>query len=401
MLDIFVARQPIYDRNLAVFAYELLFRRADAASAEFTDGDHATSEVILNAFTVIGLNELVGEVPAFINMTRNLLVREGGIPFPVDRVVLEVLEDIEPDAQLVSALRELSRQGYRISLDDFVFDEARLPLVELVDIVKVEIRALTPAQIEEHVERLRPYGVKLLAEKIETQAEYELCHRLGFDYFQGYFLSHPRVMRGSSISTNRLPALRLLAELHEVDVDIEKLQQLIGEDVTLSYKLLRYLNSAMFALPRRIDSIRQAVIYLGVRELRTWASLLVLASVSDKPAELMVTLMVRAKMCESLARRLRLNDASNCFTLGLFSGLDSLMDAPLETILANLPLSEDMEAALLRHEGPSGRVLECAMRYEEGDWDRILALDIPRQAAIDAYLEAVHWADEAQLSWRE
>jgi EAL and modified HD-GYP domain-containing signal transduction protein len=399
MHDVFVARQPIFDRQLKVYAYELLFRRADAQHANVIDGDQATSQVILNAFTVIGLDELVGPHLAFINMTRGFLLQDRRVPFPVDRVVLEVLESIEPDAEVVLALQDLSRQGYKLSLDDFIFNEALLPLVELADIIKVDVMALTPAQIRRHVEQLRPYKVQLLAEKVETRAQYELCHQLGFDYFQGYFLERPNVVRGTSIPTNRLPTLNLLAALHRPDVEVAELERIISQDVSLSYKLLRYLNSPLFALRRRIESIRQALIFIGANELRTWATLMALSTASDKPQELMSQLMVRGKMCELLARKLKLKTPANCFTIGLFSGLDSLLDAPLETILASLPLSDEVTAALLRHEGDGGRLLECVLSYEHGEWDRLAQTKLPAEVVIEAYLEALHWGNELRASW--
>lgn len=394
MHDVFVARQPIFDRELEIYGYELLFRHADAAQANVIDGDSATSQVILNAFTVIGLDELVGPHKAFINMTRAFLTRERQIPFPVERIVLEVLEGTEPDNELLLALQRLKRQGYPLSLDDFVFDERLLPLVELADIVKVEVSALTPAEVADHVERLRPYRVKLLAEKVETREEFEHCHELGFDYFQGYFLERPDVVRGTSLATGRLQVLQLLSALHRPGVEVEELERHIAQDVTLSYKLLRYLNSAFFSLPKRVECIHQAIVYLGLDELRAWASLLVLATASDKPAALMATLMVRAKMCELLARSLGRKPAANYFTVGLFSGLDALLDAPLEEIVAKLPLSAEASAALLRREGDTGRLLECAISYEHGDWRRIEALGVPADEVIAAYLEALHWSNE-------
>lgn len=400
MHDVFVARQPIFDRDLKVFAYELLFRRADVGFAEVIDGDRATSEVILNAFTVIGLDELVGTLPAFINMTRTFLLQEQKVVLPPERVVLEVLEDCEPDEALVLALQEWSRQGYRISLDDFVFHESRLPLVELADIVKVEIAALTPAQITEHVRRLRPYKVRLLAEKVETQAQFEHCHRLGFDFFQGYFLERPNVLRGASIPTSRIPTLSLLAALHRPDVRVDELEDIISRDVSLSYKLLRYLNSPLFPIKRPIESIRQALIYLGWQELRAWASLLVLSAVPGKPQELMITLMVRAKMCELLAERLRLRDPKAYFIIGLFSGLDALMDAPLPQILERVSLGEEMAAALLRREGDGGRIIDCVLSYEHADWERILKIQIPADVVIESYLTALQWAKQAQAEQR-
>ena len=399
MHDVFVARQPIFDRDLRVYGYELLFRHADSQLANVVDGDRATSDVILNAFTVIGLDELIGDNQAFINMTRGFLLDGGRVPFPVDRVVLEVLEGTEPDAELVLALQDLSRRGYKISLDDFIFEESLLPLVQIADIVKVEIMALSPEQIREHVRQLRPYDVKLLAEKVETREQFDLCHDLGFDYFQGYFLERPHIVRGTSIATNRLPILKLLAALHRPDVEIADLDCIISEDVSLSYKLLRYLNSPLFPIQRPIGSIRQAIAYIGINELRIWASLLALSSASHKPQELLVTLMVRGKMCELLARRLELAGPTNYFTIGLFSGLDSLLDAPLEEILGTLPLSEEVSSALLHHDGSGGHVLDCVLSYERGEWERIDRMRIPSEDVIDAYLEAIHWGNKVRAGW--
>ncbi len=399
MHEIFIARQPIFDRELNLFAYELLFRHADAAAAAVIDGDRATSEVILNAFTVIGLDELVGNNKAFLNFTRSFLINKHRLPFPRDRVVLEMLEGSVPDRELLAAVAELKEQGYQVALDDFVFSEALLPLVELADIIKIEISVLTPPQVREHVEILRRYPAKLLAEKVETQEEFELCRELGFDYFQGFFLSRPRTLRRSALPTHRLPTLRLLAALHDPGVSIADLERIVTDDVGLSYKLLRYLNSAFFQVRHRVDSVHQAIMYLGLDELRAWASLLALTAVEGKPEELMAGLTVRARMCENLAVRLNVPGKATCFSVGLFSGLDALLDTPLEDILSSLNLSDEVCAAVLRHEGEAGRLLDCALSYERGDWDRIGELRVPHETAIQAYLDAIQWTDELRRTW--
>lgn len=395
MHDVFVARQPIFDRDLNIFGYELLARRANTAAAPAIDGDTATAEVILNTFTAIGFEELVGEHYAFLNMTRGFLLQQRPVTLPATRVVLEVLEDMPPDAALISALKGWAERGYTIALDDFILRESMLPLLDVVDIVKVEIGALTEAELEEHVRVLRGYKPRLLAEKVETQEQFELCHRLGFDYFQGFFLERPQVLQGTSISTARLPVVMLLAALYRPEVDVEELEEIISRDVSLSYKLLRYLNSPLFPVRRRIDSIYQAVVYLGMQELRVWASLVILSAVPGTPRALVVTLMVRAKMCELLARSLGSADPRSCFTVGLFSGLDALLDAPLPQILDRIALGEEMTAALLRRQGDCGRILECVLHYEQADWDHIARLDVAPQAVINAYLEAVRWANQA------
>ncbi len=396
MHDVFVARQPIFDRDLNIFGYELLSRRANTAAAPVLDGDTATAEVILNTFTAIGFEELVGEHYAFLNMTRRfLLQQQPPLILPASRVVLEVLEDTLPDAELINALRGWAERGYTIALDDFIVRDSTLPLLDVAHIVKVEVNALTEAELKEQVQALRRYRPRLLAEKVETREQFELCRRLGFDYFQGFFLERPQVMQGTSISTARLPVVMLLAALYRPEVDVEELEEIISRDVSLSYKLLRYLNSPLFPVRRPIDSIYQAVVYLGMEELRVWASLVILSAVPNAPRALVVMLMVRAKMCELLARGLGHAEPRRCFTVGLFSGLDALLDVPLPQLLDRIALGEEMTAALLRRQGDSGRILECVLRYEQADWDHIVRLGVAPQVAVSAYLDAVRWANQA------
>ena len=398
MHDVFVARQPIFDRSLKVFGYELLFRHADSNEAHVEDGDIATSELILNAFTAIDFDELVGTHRAFINMTRSFLLRERQVALPADRVVLEVLEDSQPDPALIDALQNWKRCGYQIALDDFILQESLLPLVAVADIAKVEINTATPAQITEQVQALRRHKLHLLAEKVETQEQFEFCHELGFDYLQGFFLQRPKVVRGTSIPTGRMPTVMLLAALHRPDIDVDELEEIIGRNVSLSYKLLRYLNSPLFPLKRRIESIRQALVYIGLQELRVWASLVTLSAVPGKPHALVTMLMVRAKTCELLAKELEFSNTGNYFTVGLFSGLDALLDAPLAEILESIGLGEEMTAALLERKGESGRILEAVLDYEQGAWDGIDRSHIPGRLLSEAYLGALRWARQAALA---
>lgn len=391
MHEVFIARQPILDRRLQVHGYELLFRHADAPEAKIVHGDVATSSLILNAFATLDFEELVGGRKAFINMTRRLLLREQPVTLPAERIVLEVLEDNEPDAALIAALQSWKRQGYQIALDDFIWQENLLPLVELADIVKVEIGALTAAQLSEHVQKLRRYKALLLAEKVETQQQFELCLQLGFDLFQGYFLHRPKIVRGASLPTHRMPIVMLLSALHQPAIEMAELEQIISRDLSLSYKLLRYLNSPLFPIKRPIDSIRQALVYLGLQELRIWASLLILSAVPGKPQALVLALMVRAKMCELLARSLQRSDPGSYFMIGLFSGLDALLDAPLAAILEGITLSGEVAAALLRREGEAGQLLTLVLAYEQGAWEQLEATVIPAYALSKAYLEAVRW----------
>lgn len=395
MQDIYIGRQPIFDRGLNVYAYELLFRSGTQNHAGEVDGDQATSQVIVNAFIEIGLDQIVGDQRAFINLTRSFVTSSTPLPFPKERVVLEVLENVHPDAEVIAGVRNLTEQGYSIALDDFIFREDLRPLLELAHIVKIDLMSTPREQLDEHVRLLRSYDVKLLAEKIETQEEFERCKALGFDYFQGYFLSRPNIVQSQQLPPNRIAVLQLLSKLQDPDSDTDEIEKLVSQDVALSYKLLRYINSAFFALPRKIDSIRQAVVYLGMKAIKTWVTLLVVAGLGNKPAELVIQAMQRAKMCELLAQTAKRPQTEAYFTVGLFSLLEALMDAPLEKILDSLPFSEDIRNALLRLEGPYGEALACVIAYEKGDFLRARFDRLAPSQMTEAYLASARWADQS------
>lgn len=395
MQDIFIGRQPIFDRDMNVFAYELLFRSGTQNSAGVFDGDQATSQVIVNAFIEIGLDQIVGNALAFINLTRSFVTSSASLPFPKDRVVLEILENIHPDAEVVSGARNLAEQGYSLALDDFIFSEALKPLIKLAQFVKIDLMALSREQLDEHVALLRSYNVKLLAEKIETQEQFEHCKTLGFDYFQGYFLSKPNIVQGQQLPPNRLAVLQLLSKLQNPETDTADIEKLVLQDIALSYKLLRYINSAFFALPKNVDSIRQAVVYLGTQAIKTWVTLLVVAGLGNKPAELVTQAMQRAKMCELLAQTDKRPHTETYFTVGLFSLLEALMDTPLDKILDALPLTDDIRNALLKQEGPHGEALSCVIAYEKGDFLRAYFGRLAPSQMTDAYLASARWADQS------
>ncbi len=392
MNDIFIGRQPIYDRKLGVYAYELLFRTADMNRAAITDGDKATSDVIINTFLEIGLDNIVSNRLAFINLTRSFFVNEHSISLPKDRVVLELLEDIEADDEVVAGVKRLTDQGYTIALDDFIYHESLKPLVQLADIIKIDIMALDRDEVRDHVQALRKHPLRLVAEKVETQEEFDYCMELGFDYFQGYFFAQPKVIRGQRLPNNRLAILKLLSRLQDPDISPQQLEDLIAQDVAFSYRILRYVNSASFALPRTIESIQQAVIILGLKSIKSWTTLLAMSQVDNKPAELVITAMVRAKMAEELAKAQKADRPDSFFTVGLFSALDALMDNTMEEILTQLPLADHISDALLHHKGTHGEVLSCVLAYERGQWDQIQPTRLNRSQIRDCYLTAVQWA---------
>jgi EAL and modified HD-GYP domain-containing signal transduction protein len=394
MSDIYIGRQPIYDRKLNVYAYELLFRAASDNSASFTDGDQATTDVIVNTFLEIGLDNIVGNRLAFINLTRSFFVGEHTISLPKNRVVLELLEDIDADDEVIAGVKRLSDQDYTIALDDFIYHESLQPLVTLADLVKIDIMTLSRDEIRQHVNALRQHPLRLLAEKVETQEDFNFCMELGFDYFQGYFFAQPKVIRGQRLPNNRLAILKLLGRLQDPNITPEQLEELIAQDIAFSYRILRYVNSASLALPRKIESIHQAVVILGLQAIKSWTTLLAMSQVDNKPAELVVTAMVRGKMAEGLAKAMNAPQPESFFTVGLFSALDALMDNSMEEILTQLPLADHIAAALLHRRGIHGDILDCVLAYERGQWENLGCSQLGTHKIRDCYLDALQWAGD-------
>ncbi len=401
MRDIFIGRQPICNRKLEVLAYELLYRHSEVNSAVMDDGDAASSQTIFSALMDFGLDRLVGPHKAFINLTRNVLLGESVKALPPDKVVLEILEDIEVNAPIVAAVDELSALGFRIALDDFVFDESWRPLVERADIIKLDVLALTRDELVEHVSALREYPVILLAEKVETQDCFEFCRELGFDYFQGNFFCRPKVIQGKALPSQRLGTLRLMASLSNPATTMDDVERMISQDVGLSYRLMRYINSAFFNIPQQVDSVRHALVMLGSKSIKQWATLISMYESSDKPHQLIVTAMVRARMCELLAEAHDYEGQDGYFTVGLFSLLDAMLDAPMEQALEALPLSDGIRQALLEHEGTFGDVLGCVLAFEAGAWDVVQAHDLPAETIQTAFTDAVAWVDDVERGLSE
>lgn len=393
-MDVLLARQPIFDRKLEVHAYELLFRSSDRNAAEFLDGDKASCEVLLNAYTGLSLETLTQPFPAFVNLTRNLLIAARVPPFPPDQVVIEILEDVVVDEKLVEIVREAAAQGYRFALDDFVVQDQYKPLLPLVSYVKLDVMAHDETSLAQHVAELRAYPVKLIAEKIETHEDYKRCLALGFDYFQGYFLCRPRIIKGQKVQSASHVILKLLQELQDPKITPQRIEGLLAQDSALSFKLLRIINSAAYNLPRKVESLRQAVNLLGMNQIRSWAAIIALSGKTDKPRELAQTLLVRARFCELVAEAQGFAGPGSYFMAGLLSGLDALLDTEMAPMLAQLPISEDITLAILGHQGAIGSVLDAAIALEQGDWDKLLTHGVPEDQIQQSYVRAVIWARE-------
>ncbi len=399
MQDIFIGRQPIYDRGLKVVAYELLYRGGHDNRATFVDGDQATSEVLINGFMEFGLDTLVGRRPAFVNATRSFVTGRHPLPFSPSQVVLEILEDVTLDHELMAGLRQLADQGYVLALDDFDLKPGLEPLLKLANLVKLDLMALGLERASALVPELKQYGVKLVAEKVETHEVFSRCLELGFDYFQGYFLCRPNVLKQPrSPGANRSVLLSLLAKLQDPEAEAKELKALIVQDVSLTYRLLRYINSASLGLRHQVESVQRALVLIGTQAIKNWASLILLTRVEDKPQELMITALVRAKMCEQLARETEARTRESAFTVGLLSLLDAIMDRPMAELLEVLPLADELKQALLTGEGELGDVLRRVQAYERGDWALLDDGALSNGVYRDSYLEAIRWANEGARS---
>jgi EAL and modified HD-GYP domain-containing signal transduction protein len=397
-----LARQPIFDRDLNISAYELLFRSDMNNQANFLDGDSATSQVMLHAFNELDIQEVVQHHPAYINFTRNLILNPP--PFDRTRFVIEVLETVEVDDELIRHLQALKDNGYTIALDDFVYDPLWDPVLRIADIVKLDVLALDQNALQTHVQTLKPFKVQLLAEKVETHEMFHACKALGFTLFQGYFLSKPEHIKGRKVPASKLVVLNLLAQIQNPDAELAEIAGVIAKDPVLSVKLIRLVNSAAFSARREITSLQHAVSLLGLRHVKSWATLLSLSSMSDKPHALSLHAMTRAKMCQLLAGRFASPAESDVyFTSGLLSNLDAFFDMELPDILTTMPLSQDVIGGMLFGQGKIGLVLAAVIaneraNWDEIDWQRLQQLNVGERDFEKAYLDSIHWAGEMRTA---
>lgn len=393
--QIFIGRQPIFDSKLKVVGYELLFRSGNVDAFDGSDGNKATLQVINNALMEIGLDDIIGDNLAYINFTKDLLIDGIAELLPVDRVVLEILETVDVDEELVAGVKTLVDAGYKIALDDFTFSEEWLPLIELAKIIKFDVMMHNIEEIREQIRKFEGRNVKFLAEKVETKEEYNQLKDEGFDYFQGYFFSKPDVISHKGLSSDNISLLQLISQLQKPDTEVNEIEKLISQNVSVSYKLFRCVNSAAFGLKNKMTSIKQAVVYLGIQRLKNWVCLLAMTENSNKPAELIHTGLVRAKMCELIADESGVSVKDSYFVVGLFSILDAILDKPLIDILKNMPLDETLNKALLDGEGEMGKALRCSISCEQCVWDEIEFPDISKERLYEIYRDAMIWSRQS------
>jgi EAL and modified HD-GYP domain-containing signal transduction protein len=388
--DVAVVRQPIADERHAVVGYELLFDGEGPSSAADAK---STSALLVDAFGDIGLEVLAGRHPAWMSIARNFLMEIGPPPVRPDRAVIQIAAYAARE-DMLAVLQQLGRSGYTLALDDYDGTLDVEPLLGLCSIVKIQVGGRDDATLAGIVAGPKLHGALLVATGVTSAEDFERCRALGFSYFQGDFFAKPRVVTHRGVGTGGVSSLRALGELSAADASFDDLERIISSDVGLSLKLLRYVNSAFFALPRNIGSVREALTLLGTRTVRRWATVMAMSAIPDAPHELVAIALHRARMCEMLAGSALPEERETLFTIGLFSMSDGLMGAPMEEVLESLPFSDEIRAALLRHEGPKGELLTAVLAYERGEFPSA-APAAQGVSLAGAYRAALEWADEA------
>jgi len=397
--QVFVARQPIFNTDKKVMAYELLFRSSLENMYDTSVAlEDASASTISSSFNVIGMDKLTNNKKAFINLTKNLLVR--GVPhlLPKGLVVVEILEDVQADDDVVLACQKLKDAGFILALDDFVYNDLQRPLIELADIIKIDFLLTTGDERQNIIDQINNPDIRFLAEKVETFEDYQQALDLGYSYFQGYFFSKPFIVQGRDIPVSKLNFMRLIREVNRPELGFEKLEQIIKHDLSLSYKLLRLINSSFFGFSSKVESIRHALVLLGEKEIRKWSSLLALNELAyDKPEELVNVSVIRARFCESLSEKYKLKMLpSDCFLLGMFSLIDALVDKPMQDILTELPIAKELKDALLGEPNIFHDLLLLVVSYEKGFWEELPVharkLSIRQEDLPEMYMDAVTWS---------
>ncbi len=391
-----VARQPIFDQISRVQAYELLYRPGTGDGAD-TSGAAATARVILAAVSDFGLDHLAGKADIHINLPGELIRKPIDIPLPPDRVVLEVLEDVEADEAVVAGIKSYRSHGFRVALDDFAWapGQGDPRLLPHVDSVKVDILAQPPETLADMVGEIRARNIRLIAEKVETREQFVRCKAMGFSGFQGFFLQRPETFQGQRAEGFQPATLQVLAALQAPDYSTEAVEKLVSRDVALVHRVLRTLNSAYYSFPSPVSSIRHGVNLLGRDNLLKLCAILSLASFRDRPTWLLTNTLIRARMAELIYDPAVGADAGTFFMTGLLSHLDALLGMSREESLSGLSLAPAVRAAVLERAGPAGRALSAIEAWERGDWDAVSAAGYDDLAKVRAaYLDAVAWSEE-------
>ena len=391
----FAARLPILSRDEKVFGYKLLFRTSVNNYFPSVEGDTASRGVI-DMSSLIGLNTLCNNLPAFIVMTREILIQEYLALLPSDKVVAEIPESVSADADVVRACKQLKSAGYRIALSNFRAHDPREALEDIADFLKIDIKMSSLADVARLTRHYRDRGSQLIAEKVETREDFAFTKSEGFSFFEGYFFRKPEMMRARGAQSNRTVFLRLLGAVSKPVLDWNELENIVKSDPTLYFRLLRYLNSAIFGLQGEVRTIGQALNILGEKEIRRWCQLSGMLELSrNKPSDLALAALVRARFAELIGTRVACG-SSDMFQVGLLSLMDAILEIPMRDVLEGLPIDDGSRTALMEGKGPLSPVYELMLAVEAGVWPRIAALasrfQIQQDFIAQSYWDAMQWA---------
>ncbi|SBS28736.1 EAL domain protein [Marinomonas aquimarina] len=397
--ELMMAQQPIYDRHKKLFGYELLFRGEHEDRAVVDNPEVATSQVLVNL--CIGISELEVQTrrPFFINMTSDLVLSDAFFPISPETVYIEILEDQPITPAFVEAVKGWFEKGFRFVLDDYQFSAEYAPLLPYVSMVKVDVLSTPPHTVLGEIEALKQRKIQLIAEKVENQEMFQVCSELGFEYYQGYFLSRPEIVKGKRIEADVQSALRLLNTLQNEAVSMTAVAQLVGQSPTLSYQMLRLLNSPVVGLTKNVESIKEAVVYIGLEQLKRWSMLITLSSQKLNDPEVLKMLLIRARCCELLAAQSKSISTDQAFTVGMISGMDRILQISKQELLSQVALNRELQSAILEFEGPLGRILFSATSIEEERWDRIAQLPTKVRGYLNAaFFDALQWANKITVA---
>ncbi len=385
MIPGFIGRVPVYDRALNLFAYEL-------RPCSFPCQDDAQLEAFLKRiWGTLRLDRLTGGQAGLIRLPAPLLRELPTLPWPREKLIVHLPQ--ETLSRLTSEdLNQLVGRSYLIAISSERYDPQLAQDLEFATIWALEASAPL-VEIKPHIENLHARGIKLLVRHVETRMQYDAAFEAGFDYFQGRYFECPRLIHGTHLPANRLAVLHLIARLHDPQITIEEIETLISQDMTLSYKLLRLINAAFYGLPKKVDSLRRAVVFLGLTRVKHWATVILVNSIDYKPRELLITALIRACTCEAIALQLKRSDAEQCYIAGLFSLLDAIMDAPMEEILRHVNLVDEINQALLYGSGPLGPVLQTTLSLEYGLCHKLALAELDLETTLRAYLAAIDQAE--------
>lgn len=397
--DLMMAQQPILKKSKDIFGYELLFRGKDALNANISDGESATSQVLVNL--CIGITKLESQLrkPFFVNMTTDLMLSDAFFPIDPDTVYIEILESQQLTPDFFAALKKWRSAGYRFALDDYQFDANYEALLPWISIVKIDVLATPPENFLVQIAELKARGLILLAEKVENVEMFELCKKIGFDLFQGYFLQRPELIKGKKIDSATHGAIELVNSLQDKDISIEAITELVGKNPKLSYQLLRILNSPVCGVSKTVVSIKEAVIFLGLVQLKKWALLITLTSSTNQPKALLKILLTRGRCCQLLAQSNQSDLADTAFMVGLMSGIDAVFNVEKSVVLEQIALDKHSRAAIMSQTGELGSYLSQTLNCEEQNWDDIQSMTPQKRTTLNrAFLDAMLWSEEVMLS---